>query len=70
MSEDSHPAGPADLLVELGARRGLTLDRPRAEALRAPLDSLLVRLARLARSLPSDAMPAPTPRARGGRAGS
>ncbi len=59
---------PAELLIEIAARRGITLDRARAEALQAPAESLFRRLGSLARTLPETAAPppqsVPAPRAR------
>jgi hypothetical protein len=50
---------PEELLVTLARRRGLALDRERAEGLRPQLESLLGRLARFAELLPRDAAPPP-----------
>jgi hypothetical protein len=50
---------PEELLVMLGRRRGLSLDRERAAVLRPQLESLLGRLARFGDLLPRDAAPPP-----------
>jgi hypothetical protein len=46
-------------LIAMARRRGLSLDRERAAALRPQLESLLGRLARFADLLPRDAAPPP-----------
>jgi hypothetical protein len=48
-------------MIEIARGRGLALDAKRAEALRPAVESLLSRLFRLSRQLPTEAAPAPGP---------
>jgi hypothetical protein len=59
MADESR--APAEALVELARRRGLTLEPERAEAIRPTLESLLARLNELSTLVPPAVAPPPTP---------
>ena len=52
---------PLERMIEIARGRGLALDAERAKALRPAIESLLSRLLRLSRELPTEAAPAPGP---------
>ncbi len=54
------PEPPEETIVALARARGLALDAARAAELRAPLESLLGRLARIGAALPRAAEPPPS----------